>query len=415
MPKAVAHSVSAANLSVGAELATNPQLLSQSRRDARKLLFVTGSDEYGGTEKHLLELLQTLSGCGVELSILCTDVDCYSERLRHEQSPDVQVFAARNLKSFWDWFRIFRDTRPDVLVLVKPWMWCFPWYTCLVAWLAGIPRRFSIVHLPPMRPLPKVGGWSVQSARRLFRRARYRLSHWRLGLCCSGTICVSDAIRNCLVSDCLFPAARTITIPNGIVLSQFEPAESKRQACRLELGLKPDEFLLVCVARLGPQKRIDILLTGMEHLFRMGYRCRCMIVGDGTLRDELLEQGQALGLADHISFVGFKADVRPYLYAADAFILTSQTEGMPLSVLEAMACGLPCIVTDVGGNAEVVTHSVNGLVISPGSVEAVAEAISYLISHPYERLGMSGYARTRACEEFDIKRRMAEIERVILT
>jgi glycosyltransferase involved in cell wall biosynthesis len=112
---------------------------------------------------------------------------------------------------------------------------------------------------------------------------------------------------------------------------------------------------------------------------------------------------------------GFQADVRPYLHAADAFVLTSHIEGLPLSVLEAMACGLPCIVTNVGGNAEAVVHNLNGLIVDPGSIEGVVQAIIYLLTHPQKRAQMAQASRSRACEEFDVEAKMAEIKRLILS
>jgi glycosyltransferase involved in cell wall biosynthesis len=166
---------------------------------------------------------------------------------------------------------------------------------------------------------------------------------------------------------------------------------------------------------LSEQKGIDILLQAMARVLREGVRCKCIIVGDGPLKRQLIEQARAMGLSGHVFFEGFHEDVRPYLQASSAFILTSHREGLPLSILEAMACGLPSIVTDVGGNAEVITHRVHGLIVPRGSVDAVADAISYLANHPQERAQMARMARTRACEAFDIENAMAEIRRVILS
>ena len=95
-------------------------------------------------------------------------------------------------------------------------------------------------------------------------------------------------------------------------------------------------------------------------------------------------------------------------------MLTSYAEGLPIAVLEAMACGLPCVVTNVGGNAEAIEHMMEGLVVSPGSVEEAADAISYLLTHPEERIRMSRMARLKVCERFDIDRTMAAIEQVIV-
>jgi glycosyltransferase involved in cell wall biosynthesis len=128
----------------------------------------------------------------------------------------------------------------------------------------------------------------------------------------------------------------------------------------------------------------------------------------------LLQQSEALGLAAHVRFEGFRDDVEPYLHAGSAFVLTSHQEGLPLSILEAMACGLPCVVTDVGGNAEVVADKLNGLVVRPGSSDEVAMAILYLIDHPQERARMSEVAIAKVREQFDIETTMAAIKRVIL-
>jgi glycosyltransferase involved in cell wall biosynthesis len=181
---------------------------------------------------------------------------------------------------------------------------------------------------------------------------------------------------------------------------------------KLRIGAK--EFVLVCTARLSEHKRLDLLLLAIARLVRDGVGCKCIIVGDGPLREELCEQALALGLSGHVLFEGFQRDVRPYLQAADAFVLSSATEGMPLSLLEAMACGLPCIVTDVGGTTEVVTDGVHGLVVPPGSADKIADAIAYLVRHPDERVQMSVMARERVRHEFDIETRMAELRDVIL-
>jgi glycosyltransferase involved in cell wall biosynthesis len=379
----------------------------------KAILFVTKTREFGGAEKHLLDLIDRLIGGEVRLSILCLETDFYTERLNQNQVDIINLKSG--LHSFWDWYQVFRRIRPDVVVFVRAVPWCYAWYTPVAAWLARIPRRVSIAHLPPPSVPAKVVGWSIPNIVRRFRRTR-RLLAWRVSAFFEDAIiCVSDAIRDTLIQDYRFPANKTITIRNGVSLSQFDRCEDKGRDMRTRLGLGPQDFLLVCVARLSEQKRIDILLQAMARVLQDGGCRKCIIVGDGPLREELAEQALALGLSDSVIFEGFREDVGPYLTAASAFVLTSDREGFPLSILEAMACGLPCIVTRVGGNSELVIHGVNGLIVSPGSIDEVADAISYLATHPQERAQMSGMAQSRVRQEFDIENQMAQLRRAILS
>jgi len=212
-----------------------------------------------------------------------------------------------------------------------------------------------------------------------------------------------------------FPSRKTIIVHNGVSASTFVPSKTNGAALRARLGIDPEEFLLVCAARLSQAKGIDILLQAVAQAIRQGVTCKCIIIGDGPLKEVLLQQSQSLDLAGHVFFEGFQKDVRPYLQAASAFILTSRVEGLPLSVLEAMACGLPCIVTNVGGSAEAVIDRLTGLVIPPESADAATEAILYLATHPCERGRMASGARERVCQAFDIEDRMSELRDLILS
>jgi glycosyltransferase involved in cell wall biosynthesis len=275
--------------------------------------------------------------------------------------------------------------------------------------LAGVKKRFAIEHLL----LP------ADSNRGLLRHIfAFTTGHANLRLSASAfqaIICVSDALRHALASQCSFPEKKMRTIHNGVSLSEFSPSSSETKDARERFGIGDDEFVLVCPARLSSQKGIDLLLHALALCKRRGLRFRCMIVGDGPLADRLRRDSQELQLSDCVTFEGFKEDVRPYLHAANALVLTSCAEGLPLAILEAMACGRLCIVTNVGGNAEAVTNKVNGLVIPSGSVDAAAEAIAYVATHPTESAEMSRMARVKACEAFDIEKSMSDIRQVILS
>jgi glycosyltransferase involved in cell wall biosynthesis len=389
------------------------------KQGRRTLLFVTSAFSYGGSEKHLLELLNRIEDDEVQSVILCIDSDPYTERLIAEGRVGVTIRSQRLSKSVKDWLSVFREIKPDIVVLVYGTLWLLPWAAAAAAKLAGIPKLYAIQHLIPVPP-PEPKILEIKTpydiVRRVFgKRVRRILSARIPANLCNKTICVSDAVRDSLVEKYRFPARRMLTIHNGVSPRDFFPCKSEGMAIRSRLGIRRDEVVLVCTARLSPEKGIDILLSALGRVAGADPACKCIIIGDGYLEEKLQAQAKELGLERRVFFVGFQKDVRPYLNAADAFVLTSYVEGLPFSVLEAMACGLPCLVTSVGGNAEAVAHNVNGLVVNPGSVEEVTQGIRYLMTHAEERAEMALVSRSRAENQFDIETRMAELKQLILS
>jgi glycosyltransferase involved in cell wall biosynthesis len=384
----------------------------------KKLMFVLPrTTEFGGLEKHLLELLRRLPAPNPYPSIVCFGQDTITARMDRDQQKRVAVKCQKEPESFTDWFRMIREARPDIIVFCYNWIEAFPWQAPVAALLAGVNRRFTIQHLiPSLVPPPVLGKSLFSMVRRLIgRRARYFLRGRIAAYASNTTICVSDAVRKVLVNDFKIPPRKAITIRNGVSTSSFVPSKMAGAAvrCRLEMG--PEDFLLVCIARLAEAKGIDILLEAVSHVVLKGTSCKCIIVGDGPLKEKLSQQALSLGLSGYVFFEGFQEDVRPYLQAGSSFILTSHLEGLPFSVLEAMSCGLPCIVTNVGGNAEIVDHQVTGLVIPPASVDAAADAISYLATHPRELAQMASRTRETVCRTSDLDRQMQEVIHAILS
>lgn len=384
----------------------------------KRILFVLpDSAEFGGLEKHLLELIEMLLRHNTQVAVLCFGPDIFTERFENDWHARVSVVTKAEPKAISGWISLFQQLRSDTVVFCYGWIDSFPWQATLAAMVAGIRRRFAIQHLvlPPLPPPPKGKGLKIWLRRRIGQRAR-RLMGWRAAaLLSTKTICVSDAVRDSLVSKVRFPPRRTITVHNGVSTLSFTPSKENGLIHRSRLALGEEEFVLVCAARLSEAKGIDILLRAVSGVVRRGVQCTCVVVGDGPLRDKLLKQVDDLKLSSHVRFVGFQKDVRPYLQCASAFILTSHLEGLPLAVLEAMACGVPCIVTNVGGSAEAVKQGINGLVIEPGSVEEAEKAIVHLATHEQECIEMAKNARRRACESFDIESQMKILVEVILS
>jgi glycosyltransferase involved in cell wall biosynthesis len=384
----------------------------------KRIMFVLPkAAEFGGREKHLLDLVRRLKEPRLHPLIVCFEHDLISAQIDDDLRAQVVVKCQKEAKSLWDWFRLIRETHPAIIVFLYSSVETFPWKAPAAALLAGVGRRFSIHQLVAQPPPPPIRGWSPRNmVRRLIgKRTRYLLGVAISAYVSDMNICVSNAVRDVLVNAYRFPSRKTITIHNGASTSTFFPSKKGGAALRERLGIVPEDFLLVCVARLVEAKGIDILLHAVSRVVRQGVSCKCVILGDGPLKEKLLHQMNSLGLWNYVCLEGFQKDVLPYLQAASAFILTSHREGLPLSVVEAMACGVPCIVTNVGGGAELVKDQVVGLVIPPASVEAAADAILYLATHPRERAEMAGRTRESVCRSFDIEDKMGELRRVILS
>ena len=170
-----------------------------------------------------------------------------------------------------------------------------------------------------------------------------------------------------------FPAHKLTVIPNGIEFPEPTRRAPPRQPPRI-----------ICVARFTPSKRHDVLLHALGQLRDGGVDVSCTLVGDGDTLDATRDLAATLDLIQRIRFTG---RIEPHgvdseLAVADLFVLASEREGMPGSVLEAMAAGLPVVATDVEGTREVVEHEVSGLLVPPGDATALADAIGRLVRNP---------------------------------
>lgn len=179
------------------------------------------------------------------------------------------------------------------------------------------------------------------------------------------------------------PEDRIWDIANGVDVERFAPtAPDERLALRRRLGLPDEGKLVVFVGRLTVAKALDVLLNAWAQRDASLADARLVLVGDGELRDDLVHQAQRLGIAQSVVFTGGTHDPAAYLRACDAFVLSSRTEGMPVALLEAMACGLPCVATRVGGSAEVIEDGTSGRLVAPEDAGALARALAEALSTP---------------------------------
>ena len=182
-------------------------------------------------------------------------------------------------------------------------------------------------------------------------------------------------------------------IPCGIDTEQFKPGGTK---------LEPPH--IVCVARLEPVKNHANLLAACAMLRERGLSFRCVLIGDGKARESVLAERARLGLDDIVSVPGAaeQDEVRRWWQAATIAVLPSNSEGMPVSLMEAGACGLPIVATAVGGIPEMVTHGLSGLLVPPGDAQALAAALEQLLCDPARREALGAAAREQALKRFSV-------------
>ena len=380
------------------------------------IVFVIHSPYLGGMEKQLIERVRLLSR-EQDYLIWYDPVDFYSKAF-HDR-PNTQVLfrpyriSHRTAFKFW---RGLLQLRPRVVVFEKGNADIYPWSAYLAARLCGAERVIAVEHLvADPAPLPTEGRGVKSLVRRLFGwRTRYMFGKRLQGHFLDVTVAVSEAVRDRLVGEYHYPPGKTHTIYNGVDLESFKKGRAFDVSRVDGKLLQPDKRVqIICVARLSSAKRIDVLLESLAILIKGRTDWVCTVIGGGPLEKELKDTAQALGLSYYVRFIGHVEDVHPYMEAADLAVLSSDKEGLPLSLVEAMACGLPCVVTDVGGNREIVKHGTTGLVVEAGSPKQLADGIAYLLDHSEERTKMGEAARSLAYEQFDISR-MIEKYRVLL-
>jgi sugar transferase (PEP-CTERM/EpsH1 system associated) len=198
---------------------------------------------------------------------------------------------------------------------------------------------------------------------------------------------------------------KIITIYNGVDTDRFAPRPVEGRGIRKQLGIRETTNLIGAAGRLVPIKSYATLFRAAHVLLRAGHDVSVLLVGEGPERAALEREAAPLG--DRAIFLGQRNDLPLLLNAMDAFAQTSICEGMSNAILEAMASGLPVLASNVGGNPELVTHELTGLLFSLGNVSALAENAALLVRNTNLCQKLGETARQRTVKEFGLERMLA--------
>lgn len=204
-----------------------------------------------------------------------------------------------------------------------------------------------------------------------------------------------------------FRGNRIRVIDNGIDVDRYGPPADKAEHKRT-LGFDPARRYVVHVARHHPVKDQATLLKGFAAAATLLPDVDLLMAGDGPLREELEALARTLGIAERVKFLGIRSDVAEVLKAGDVFALTSVSEASSLTLLEAMATGLPSVVSDVGGNPDLIRRDVDGLLFPRGDFAACGAAFRKLLGEPGLAGKLGANARQRAHERFQLDQTVSE-------
>ncbi|MCS6805703.1 MAG: glycosyltransferase [Acidobacteriota bacterium] len=377
-----------------------------TERERIRLTYFSDAHELGGAEEYLYLLISGLDQRRYDIRFVCVDEQALAPLLDRMAQLGIQVhvletgkasragrFDSRQLISL---MQHLRRHPTDILHVNMPDPYSCRFAIIAAKW-AGAPVIVTTNHLPTLDP--RRFTWKGQ--------AMLLLAQQYIDM----TIVESELNRQVALKHYKLDPHRTVTIYHGIDLRRFDAGVDDQQT-RCALGLTSGDMVIGAVGRLTAQKAYDVLLAAAAIARKEFASLKCVIVGDGPMRGALQRLARELHLTEEVIFTGYRRDVPALLRIFDVFVLPSRFEGLPLSILEAMAAGKPVIASAVDGIPEVVVDGETGLLIAPNEPQALANAMLRLARNPLEAQIMGQAGRRRVEALFNQERMVTETERL---
>ena len=318
------------------------------------------------------------------------------------ETPDLvrELAPARDRRCYRDLRAIIRDWKPDVVhthsskagVLGRA-----------AAWRERVPAVIHTIHGLPFHPYEKKWRNAVY-----IRAERYAAKR------CHRIVCVADAMREQALAVGIGRPEQFITIHSGMEIDQFLNPKWPRGQVRAELGLDEGDFVLGTIARLFEHKGHDDLLDALAPLMRERANLKLLWVGDGVWRERLMHRIQQLGLRGRVIMTGLVPSdhVPKHLQAMDCLCHPSYREGLPRTVPQALLSATPVIAYDVDGTREVCVDGETGVLVPPGDLDALRNAVTWMMDHPDESRQQAQRGRELCRRRFAAETMVDALERV---
>jgi glycosyltransferase involved in cell wall biosynthesis len=348
----------------------------------------------GGMERVIMDLCRYVDPSKFRFTVCCTSVrGPLADQIEAEGVPVIfcenQTRMGKYLRGL-EIGRILRAQRADILHTHNT--------TAFIDGLIGarLARVPVMIHTDHCKNYPIEWRWTI--AENLASRFVDRM------------VAVSHHTKSELMQYEKIPESRLTVIHNGI-----NPRLTRTvslEAMRRELGFSPDQLIVGTIGRLEPQKGLDLLLAAVPAVSESCPNARFLIVGGGSLEAELKAQARSLGIADRVVFTGWRTDAIDLMQLLDCFVSTSNFEGLPMVMLEAMAFGKPMVATAVGGVPEILEDGFNGLCIGRRDPALVAAALLRVIKDDVFRHRLGQNSRARYEERFTAQAMAAAYQRI---
>ncbi|OGY47728.1 MAG: hypothetical protein A2840_01045 [Candidatus Buchananbacteria bacterium RIFCSPHIGHO2_01_FULL_47_11b] len=335
----------------------------------KKILLVVTQSDLGGAQRYVAILAHFFAQRGDDVSVAAGG-NKNGKLLRQLDAAGIKTFhlshLVRNINPLQDIRAIFelsalcKKLKPSVVHLNSSKAGVVG---SIAAHRAGVPTVLYTAHgFVFNEPLPAWKKFLYIIAERYTAKFKTKI------------ICVSQRDQQTAAENAIAPAEKLIVIHNGV-----EPAQLlTRQEARSKLGLPADKFIIGSIASFYPTKGIDHLIDAMAILKKQQIACLLALIGNGPQRSKIETKISRLELTDTVLLLGQHEEAEKLLLAFDIFVLPSVKEGLPFSLLDAMAAGVPVVATAVGGIGEVIQNGVNGFLVEPANPSALAIALSKL-------------------------------------
>jgi glycosyltransferase involved in cell wall biosynthesis len=350
-----------------------------------KVLHIVPMLSPGGAERVAVHIVMRLNRDRYEPVVvsLWGRLECDLDRLLEEAGIEVRYLGKRpgfDYRTYYRLHRALRDYSPDIV------------HTHLHVLRYALPSFLILNRASLLHTVHNLAEREIETGMRWIQR--YAFNH--------GVVPVAVADEVAISLRRLYGVQRCRVISNGIPTDYYARPQASRWEWRAREGFGENDVLFVCVARFAAQKNHTLLLKAFAQGPASDPMAHLVLVGEGVLREQLEEQTHQLGLARQVHFLGVRTDIPDLLGAMDVFALSSDYEGNPLSVMEAMAAGLPIVATAVGGVPNLLENGREGFIVQPGNVQDLSNAISCILQNRELRQSLGRAAAQRARENFDV-------------